>query len=90
MTGGGALPGTPDDVINTSLSANPYPISMATGFESAGTSPLTVLYAGDAPGLASGVIQVNFQLPATPAANGFPLIVEAGGVTVSFFIQVID
>ena len=90
MTGGGALPGTPDDVINTSLGANPYPISVLTGVQGGGTSPLTVLYAGDAPGLASGVIQVNFQLPPTAAANGYVLTLQAGTATASLFIQVID
>jgi uncharacterized protein (TIGR03437 family) len=90
MTGGGALPGTPDDVVNTSLATNVYPISVWTGFQGQGVSPLAVLYAGDAPGLASGVTQVNFQLPPTAAANGFPLTLQAGAATASIFIQVID
>ena len=90
MTGGGALPVTPDDVVNTSLAANVYPISVWTGFQRLGISPLAVLYAGDAPGLASGVTQVNFQLPPTAAANGFPLTLQAGTATASISIQVID
>ena len=90
MTGGGALPGTPDNVINTALAANVYPISILTGIQGGGTAPLAVLYAGDAPGLASGVTQVNFQLPLTAAANGFILSIVAGTVTVNFFIQVVD
>jgi uncharacterized protein (TIGR03437 family) len=90
MTGGGALPGTPDNVINTVLAANVYPISVLTGIQGGGTAPLPVLYAGDAPGLASGVTQVNFQLPLTAAANGFILSIVAGTVPVNFFIQVVD
>jgi uncharacterized protein (TIGR03437 family) len=90
MTGGGGLPGTPDNVINTALATNVYPISVWTGIQGGGTAPLAILYAGDAPGLASGVTQVNFQLPLTAAANGFILSIVAGTVTVNFFIQVAD
>jgi uncharacterized protein (TIGR03437 family) len=90
MTGGGALPSTPDDAVNTSLTANVYPISVLTGTQGGGTSSLAIQYAGDAPGLASGVTQVNFQLPATAAANGYILTLQAGTATVKFFIQVID
>ena len=90
MTGGGALPGAPDDVVNMSLAGNVYPISVLTGDQGGGLSPLPVLYAGDAPGLASGVTQVNFQLPATEAANGYSLLIQAGTATAPFFIQVVD
>jgi uncharacterized protein (TIGR03437 family) len=90
MTGGGALPGTPDDLVNTSLAGNVYPISVLTGDQGGGFSPLPVLYAGDAPGLASGVTQVNFQLPLTAAANGYSLLIQAGTATAPFFIQVVD
>jgi uncharacterized protein (TIGR03437 family) len=90
MTGGGAFPDTPDDVINTSLAANPYPISVLTGVQGGGTASLPVLYAGDAPGLASGVIQVNFQLPPTAAANGYVLTLQAGTAAASVFIQTVD
>ena len=90
MTGGGAFPGTPDDVITTSLAPNVYPILVLTGHAGLGLSQLPVLYGGDAPGLPSGVTQVNFQLPPTAAANGFPLDIQVGTLVTSFSIQVID
>jgi uncharacterized protein (TIGR03437 family) len=90
MTGGGAQAGTPDNVINTSAAPNVFPISVLTGIQGGGNAPLTVLYAGDAPGLASGVTQVNFQLPATAAANGYVLTLQAGTTAVNFFVHVVD
>jgi uncharacterized protein (TIGR03437 family) len=48
-----------------------------------------VLYAGSAPGLLSGVMQVNVQIPATAQSGNLPLVVTVGttgsqsGVTVS-------
>jgi uncharacterized protein (TIGR03437 family) len=90
MTGGGALPSTPDDAITTSPAQNVYPISVSTGQAGLGFLPLPVLYGGDAPGLPSGVTQVNFQLPPTAAANGFPLEIQVGTLVTFFSIQVID
>jgi uncharacterized protein (TIGR03437 family) len=63
MTGGGAAPASSDNTINPKADSNPYPVSVLAANANQGASSLNVSYAGDAPGLASGVIQVNFQLP---------------------------
>jgi uncharacterized protein (TIGR03437 family) len=40
-----------------------------------------VAYAGDAPGLVSGALQINLQVPAnTPIGSASPLVVQIGGV----------
>lgn len=90
MTGGGAVADTPDNQINTALNPNPYPISLFSGTAGGGTVPLTVTYEGDAPEMPSGAIQVNFQLPGTSEANGFPLILQVGTQVTQFFVQAID
>lgn len=41
----------------------------------------TVLFAAEAPGLVSGVMQVNVQVPADIAPGNSPVIVSLGGVT---------
>jgi len=67
LTGGGAHTDTPDNQINATLAGNPYPVSiLATDprIPLAEPTSLEIRYAGDAPGLPSGVIQVNFVLPA--------------------------
>jgi uncharacterized protein (TIGR03437 family) len=66
LTGGGAQSYTPDNTINASLRGNPYPVSILASNSLVPFPELTsleVLYAGDAPGQPSGVIQVNFLLP---------------------------
>ncbi|MBS1859397.1 MAG: hypothetical protein JST11_28745 [Acidobacteria bacterium] len=45
-----------------------------------GNQPAQVLYAGGAPGMVEGVLQVNLQVPATAAPGGaVPLQLEVGG-----------
>jgi uncharacterized protein (TIGR03437 family) len=40
-----------------------------------------VTYAGDAPGLISGALQINLQIPANaPTGSAIPLVVQIGGV----------
>ncbi len=90
LTGGGAVSGTPDDLVNTTLDPNPLPISVLTGIAGGGTAPLAITYEGNAPTLPSGAIQVNFQLPPTPEANGFPLTVQVGSALAHFGIGVVD
>ena len=66
ITGGGAHTDTPDNQINASLTGNPYPVSvLATDprIPLAQPTSLEIRYAGDAPELPSGVIQVNFVVP---------------------------
>jgi uncharacterized protein (TIGR03437 family) len=85
VIGAGATPSSPDNTLNPGPSANPFPVSVLTGNANQGTSSIEVEYAGDAPGLPSGVIQVNFQLSTQVYYE-----VEVGGATVSFSLNVID
>jgi uncharacterized protein (TIGR03437 family) len=89
LTGGGAQDYTPDNLINSQpLRQNPYPVSVLTTNTSVPFPTLTsieVLYAGDAPDLPSGVIQVNFLLP--PWA-GEQYQVQIGAASASFNLNV--
>ena len=89
LTGGGAEPYTPDNMISTSnLRQNPYPVSILTTNNAVAfpvPTSLEVLYAGDAPGEPSGIIQVNFLLP--PWASDI-FQVQIGSATASFSIYV--
>jgi uncharacterized protein (TIGR03437 family) len=40
-----------------------------------------VVFAGDAPGLVAGVMQINFRLPDSLTGNTFAFFVEIGGVS---------
>jgi uncharacterized protein (TIGR03437 family) len=87
LTGGGAESYTPDNAISTSVRGNPYPVSILASNPQVPFPELTsleVLYAGDAPGQPSGIIQVNFLLPAWPTGNSFQ--VQIGAATAAFSI----
>jgi uncharacterized protein (TIGR03437 family) len=43
-------------------------------------SPATISFAGEAPGLVSGVMQLNFQIPPGARSGNLPLVVSIGGV----------
>jgi uncharacterized protein (TIGR03437 family) len=88
MTGGGAAPASSDNTINSELDSNPFPVSVLAANAYQGTSSLDVSYSGDAPGMASGVIQVNFQLPEGPL--GFYYDVQVGAAIAVFVINVAD
>jgi uncharacterized protein (TIGR03437 family) len=45
-----------------------------------GNQPATVLFAGEAPGLVSGVLQVNAMIPAGIGAGNQPVVLSIGGV----------
>jgi uncharacterized protein (TIGR03437 family) len=45
-----------------------------------GNQPATVLFAGEAPGLVSGVLQVNAMIPAGLGAGNQPVVLSVGGV----------
>jgi len=54
----------------------PQPVSVLA----AGRTSLEVRYAGDAPGLVAGVMQINFRLPDTlPSGDTFMVQLEVGG-----------
>lgn len=44
-----------------------------------GAAPAEVLYAGSAPGLPAGVLQVNVRIPSTAAAGSVPILINVGG-----------
>jgi uncharacterized protein (TIGR03437 family) len=90
ITGAGGLQSSPDNLVNTGGAPGAFPISVLTGVSGGGFAPLEVLYAGDAPGMASGVTQINFRLPPTVEANGYPLMVQVGNATTRFLANVID
>jgi len=89
LTGGGSQSYIPDDIVNsTNLRQNPYPVSILTANQQLPFPVLTsveVLYAGDAPTLPSGVIQVNFLLP--PWAGSI-YQVQIGSATATFNLWV--
>jgi uncharacterized protein (TIGR03437 family) len=55
-----------------------------------GGQPATVLYAGPAPGLVSGIIQINVTLPSGTPSGNVPVVVQVGtasGQTVTVAVQ---
>ncbi|HUA58240.1 MAG TPA: SBBP repeat-containing protein [Verrucomicrobiae bacterium] len=84
LTGGGAQTYTPDNQINSSLAGNPYPVSVLAAnprTSQAEPTSLEIRYAGDAPGLPSGIIQVNFVLPSWA---GISYEIQIGNASASF------
>ena len=77
-TGGGITDGVPMDGQFSSQAAKIVaPISVQIGGRDA-----VVTYAGDAPGLVSGALQINVQIPTnTPTGSAIPLLVNIAGVT---------
>jgi uncharacterized protein (TIGR03437 family) len=65
-------PGVQDGLIATDLDAPALPVSVLNSsyVSASGAYSLEVLYAGNAPGLVTGAIQVNFQLPLDLTAYG--------------------
>lgn len=89
LTGGGARSNTPDNMIATALRGNPYPVSILAsdpGIPFPTPTSLEVLYAGDAPGQPSGVIQVNFRLPSW-AKNLYTVQIGAAATAFSIYVQ---
>jgi uncharacterized protein (TIGR03437 family) len=89
VTGGGAQDYTPDNRINTALRGNPWPVSiLATDPRIPFPAPtsLEVLYAGDAPGQPSGVIQVNFVLPAWFSGDIYQIQIGAAAATFTIYV----
>jgi uncharacterized protein (TIGR03437 family) len=93
MTGEGqTAPGGVDGkvtVVNTSGAGPVTPAPLLTVTALIGGAPAVVEFAGEAPGLVSGVLQVNVQIPANAPAGDVPIVVSVGtsssqaGVTVS-------
>jgi uncharacterized protein (TIGR03437 family) len=86
-TGGGAMnpPGV-DGRVAAGVSSLNLPVSASVGGVAA-----DVLYAGNAPGLVEGVVQVNLRIPANAASGEQPLVLSVGSsaspATVTVSIQ---
>jgi uncharacterized protein (TIGR03437 family) len=75
-SGGGTSPLLSDGMLAGAAEPSIFPVSILTQFYS-----LEVLYAGVAPGLVAGVMQVNFRLPdPLPFSNNLPVQLEVAGV----------
>src|SRR5882724_5390226 len=87
LTGAGQTdpPGVTGKV--TDASSNPQPKLPVTVLIDG--SPVPTLFTGSAPGLVSGLIQINIQIPAVVSSGDLPIVVKVGdkssqsGVTVS-------
>jgi uncharacterized protein (TIGR03437 family) len=80
-TGAGVTtPALPDGAL--SLSA-PFPVPAAPVTVTIGGEAAEVLYAGDAPSLATGVLQINARIPADILAGNIPIRISVAGVATS-------
>lgn len=79
-TGGGAtIPAGSDGVITPPI-LHPFPPSVSVS-ASVGGVPARVLYSGGAPGLISGAMQVNIEVPENaPSGPNVPIVLLIGGV----------
>ncbi len=57
----------------------PAPSQVVTA--TVGGQPATVSFAGEAPGLVSGVLQVNVQVPDNAPSGDLPLVISVGGIS---------
>lgn len=79
-TGGGAtIPAGADGVITPPI-LHPFPPSVSVS-ASVGGVPARVIYSGGAPGLISGAMQVNIEVPENaPSGQNVPIVLLIGGV----------
>jgi uncharacterized protein (TIGR03437 family) len=64
--------------INGKVTATP-PLPLQAVTATLGGQPVEVVFAGEAPGVVSGVMQVNLRVPATAPSGDLPLVVSVGG-----------
>jgi uncharacterized protein (TIGR03437 family) len=76
-TGGGVT--TPLGVDGAVTPAILYPLNARVTAFIAG-APVNILYSGGAPGLLSGAMQINIQIPATAPTGNQPLVILVNGV----------
>lgn len=80
VTGEGqTLPGGVDGRVNDNPENLPRPALDVTA--TVGNRQAKVHYAGAAPGMVAGVMQVNVEIPADAAAGVVPVVVSVGGVS---------
>jgi len=71
---------TPGGVDGKLANAAPYPAPLQYVNATVNGVPASVLYAGAAPTLVAGVIQINLQIPTgIPASTAIPVVVNMGG-----------
>ena len=87
FTGGGGARSTPDSRVNASASGSFFPVSV---IGAGSNKSLEVLYAGDAPGSPSGVMQVNFRLEPTAQQVSLDYLLQVGSASTRFFVNAID
>ncbi len=81
LFGGGAGITTPFPADGQVIPATtPFPTLAATVTATVAGQPATVDYAGDAPGLVAGVLQVNITIPAGTPSGAQPVVINVGGV----------
>ena len=76
---GQTLPVGVDGRVNDNFDALPKPVLRVEA--RIGNQVANVQYAGAAPGMVSGVMQVNVEIPATAASGAQPLMLTVGGAT---------
>jgi uncharacterized protein (TIGR03437 family) len=67
----------------TASSGTSFPLPSAMVSVTIGGVQAQILYAGEAPGLIAGVLQVNAVVPAGTAAGNQPVVLTVGGVSSS-------
>jgi uncharacterized protein (TIGR03437 family) len=73
--------GLTDQPLDGVLGAAPLPQPVLPITVTVGGKPAEVLYAGGAPGLVAGVIQINIRIPAdAPTGDGVMVVVDAGEI----------
>jgi len=79
-TGGGqTVPASTDGQV-TPLAA--VPLVLASSITATvGGKPATVVYAGAAPGLVTGVVQFNIQVPTGVSGSALPVVVTINGIS---------
>jgi uncharacterized protein (TIGR03437 family) len=78
--------GTGEGVTNPAASdgnvtGNPLPALVAPFSATVDGIAATVLYQGEAPGLVSGVFQINVRIPANAHSGRAPVVVQSGGLS---------
>jgi len=67
--------------IDGKLAANPAPMPVLPVTVTIGNQTVTPQYAGGAPGLTAGLMQINAQIPiGTPSGPAVPVVISVGGV----------
>ena len=73
--------GMTDQAVDGSVGAAPLPRPVLPITVTVGGKPAEVLYAGGAPGLVAGVMQINIRIPGdAPAGEGVMVVVDAGDI----------